>query len=425
MKIIYFLYDWLFLAAFIMYLPVYFFKKKISYAALKEKLGFFPACGSRRTIWIQVVSVGEVILIESFLKRLREVFDDPLVISTTTLTGNSLARQRYSNLARVIFFPLDVSWIMRKAISLIQPKLFIAVETELWPQCFRCLKQQGVPIVVINGRISDQAFRRYRRVRSLIKPPVSSCTFIGAQNQAYAERFSLLGARAESLVITGNLKFESINVDERKLAAVREKYHRILKPSNNLLLIAASTHAPEEEILIEWYRSMPQVLTDTVLLLAPRHPTRVPMIEKMIRAKGFLTQRLSVAVRGKLPERTVFILDTVGELLYLYGIADVCFVGGSLSGDGGHNILEPIYFLKPTVFGPSMENFTDIEEKVLKMKAGIKIKDPAELKRILQELLQDECLRAELRSRCLAVFEAGKNVLEHNIQLVLRSLRAL
>ncbi len=422
MSILFLIYDFIFALGFILYLPIYIWRKKITLAAFKEKLGLLKGLAIKDSIWIQVVSVGEANLIGNLIDRLQEVYDYPIVISTTTLTGNKIAKAKYSHLGEVIFFPLDISFILKKVLNLMKPKIFIAVETEIWPNLFRNLNEREIPIIIINGRISDKAFRQYRLIRPIIKKVINKCSYIGVQNKAYGERFVFLGAKKGKIIISGNMKFESIFVDQNKLLEIKKKYLPILKDKGEMLFVAASTHAPEEEIILDVYEELYKTLGSFKLLLAPRHPERTYYLEKIVRAKGFNPVVTSQILNSSKDEKNVYIVDGVGELFYLYSIADMCFVGGSFSEDGGHNILEPIYFLKPTIFGPHMENFRDIEEAVLEKGAGIKVRDKHDLNEVLLRLIKDEALRNNLKGKCLEVFKKEKRGLEKNLQIILKVL---
>ncbi|MCQ9205920.1 MAG: hypothetical protein NG737_06380 [Omnitrophica bacterium] len=423
MNTLYLIYDFVFILGFIIYLPVYILRRKITFRALKEKLGFITRVNNPEgVIWIQVVSVGETNLIGNLIRKLKEQSNLPLVISTTTLTGNKIARKNYSQFAKIIFFPFDVSFIVEKVIKIIKPKLFVAVETEIWPHLFRCLHKSGIPIIIINGRISKGAFSRYKLIRPLVKKVLSKCRYIGVQNEEYKQKFIFLGAENKKVILTGNMKFEGISVDKNILLKVQEKYSRSLKKQDKIILIAASTHSPEEEIILSVYKDIIKSVKNVVLFVAPRHPERVHLIEKIIQAEGFEPIRISQMNGYAYQTKHVLLVDTIGELLYLYDIADVCFVGGTLSNDGGHNILEPIYFSKPTVFGPSMDNFLDIQEVVLKKGAGIKVATKNELLQVLSMLVNDRSLRENLQNRCRDVFEDEKESLENNLQLIFKCL---
>lgn len=422
--ILYIVYDLVFLLGFMLYLPIYVWRRKISLLALKEKLGFIKKVNTQKAIWIQVVSVGEVILIENLLKRLKETYSLPIVISTTTLTGGLLARKKYSKFCKVIFFPLDISVIIKRVIRKIRPGIFIAVETELWPNVFRRLRRKNIPIVVINGRISDPAFKRYKAIKPLMGKILDKCSLIGVQNQAYKERFEFLGADPQRIQITGNMKFDSFSLDKDILRQVKDLYQPILKRNERLLLVAASTHYPEEDIFFDFYADILKQGPKISLLIAPRHPERTSKIEALAQQKGLNPIRLSkiTDLKHHYSSKDIFMVDSIGKLKYFYSICDICFVGGSLSGDGGHNILEPVYFLKPTVFGSSMSNFIDVEQKVLDQDAGIKVKDPQQLKETLNELINDKAMRQRLADACKSVFQDERVSLDKNMELITRCL---
>ncbi|MBU2102033.1 MAG: hypothetical protein KKF80_01415, partial [Candidatus Omnitrophica bacterium] len=317
--LLFFFYDCCFFLGLVAYLPFYFYRKKITFRALREKFGFITLTASRQQrIWIHVVSVGEAILIAPLVTRLRELYDNPIVISTTTLTGNKIARDKYSSFAQIIFFPFDFSFIVVRALRLIRPQLFIAVETEIWPNLFYRLKCRGIPIVIVNGRISDKAFRRYRLLGPIIEQVLKNCSYVGVQSHIYRERFLALGCPSEKITISGNLKFESIIPDQEKLSVIRKLYVPLLKPEGNLVVVAASTHHPEEEIVLEILRDTLDFGNPYTLVIAPRHTTRVPAIEESVRRFGFSPVRVSTPdtkIFGG-GGKSVYILDTLGELLY-------------------------------------------------------------------------------------------------------------
>ncbi|MFH1900724.1 MAG: glycosyltransferase N-terminal domain-containing protein [Candidatus Omnitrophota bacterium] len=445
MSIWFLIYDIIFLLGLISYLPICFWRKKINFSAIWEKLGFISACSGKESVWIQVVSVGEVNLVEGLISTLKDMFNYSIVISTTTLTGYRLAKKRYSSKAEVIFFPFDLSLVLERAIKAIKPKIFIAVETEIWPNLYCRLKRKNIPIIIINGRISHKAFKRYRVIRPILRRILNQCDYIGVQNQFYKEKFLFLGAKEEKIIVSGNMKFESISSDVPDLLEIKGRYLSLMKKEGSLLVIAASTHFPEEEIVLDIYKDLKEELKkDISLLIAPRHIERISGIEKMVASRGFDPVRISrieecfpknavYPIRDNSSKTTddyrrqpisnrVYLLDTIGKLLYFYDIADLCFVGGSLARCGGQNILEPIYFLKPTVFGPYMDNFGDIQEAVLTAGAGIQVENTQELKEIIARLINDRALRDNLRDKCRKVFEEERASYEKNIQIILRCL---
>jgi len=422
MSILFLVYDWLFIFGFFAYSLVGIFRKKINSLAFLQKLGFISPLKASNSIWIQVVSVGEANLIENLVNRLREAYNYPIVISTTTLTGNHIAKKKYSSFAKVIFFPVDVSVIIKKILRLIKPKIFIAVETEIWPNLFRFLSKNNIPLVIINGRISDKAFKRYRMIRPLMRKFLDKCCYIGVQNEFYKERFEYLGASKEKIVVSGNMKFDSFNINHPAIIEKKTKYANWVKRDGDLVFIAASTHHPEEELILDIYRDILRLNQKITLVLAPRHPERALSIERSTCDKGFVPVRISQMTEPPKKNIDIFIVDTVGELLSFYAISDICFVGGSLAPCGGHNILEPIYFLKPTIFGPYMDNFKDIEQAVLEKEAGIRVNDYIELKEVLLKLSKDASYRLKLSNQCLEVFEKEKRNLENNLQIIVKCL---
>ena len=422
MSILLVIYDFLFIFGFLIYSLVHIFRKKINISAFLQKLGFIGDIKINNSIWIQVVSVGEANLIENLVKRLKEIYDYPIVISTTTLTGNQIAKKKYSSFAKIIFFPIDVSFIVKKVLRIIRPKIFIAVETEIWPNLFRFLSQNNVPIVIINGRISDKAFKRYKKIRPLIGKFLAKCCYIGVQNEFYKKRFEYLGASKGKIVVSGNMKFDGLKVDHQAIIEKKISYTSWIKKENNLIFIAASTHHPEEELILDAYRDILRLGQKIKLIIAPRHPERVSSIEKVAYDKGFIPVRMSQIAIALKKNANVSIVDSIGELLSFYAFSDICFVGGSLTPCGGHNILEPIYFSKPTLFGPYMDNFKDIEQAVLEKEAGIRVNDSKQLKEILLKLSKNLSYRAELASRCLKVFEKEKINLKNNLEIISKCL---
>ncbi|MCM8831028.1 MAG: 3-deoxy-D-manno-octulosonic acid transferase [Candidatus Omnitrophica bacterium] len=419
MQVFFVVYDIVFFIGFLIYLPIYILKKKINLAALKEKIGFIKV-KEKNYIWIHAVSVGEVILIQPLIKRLNETFSYPILVTTTTLAGNKLAKQKFLTFAEVIFFPYDISFVIFRVLKIIRPKVFITVETELWPNLFYNLKRKKIPIIIINARISKKAFKRYKVFKPFIANTLKKCDYIGVQNQAYKEKFINLGYFEKKLIITGNLKFESVVVDNEKLTKFKQLYLPSIKVNKNkLLIIAASTHHPEERIIFDIYKDILNEFANINLLIAPRHIERVSQIETFILSSKFYPLRISKIKDFNFEQNNIiYILDVIGELLYFYSIADICFIGGSLIKFGGHNILEPIYFGKPTIFGPFMDNFKDIVDIVLEKEAGIMVKNEVELKDVLLQLIKNENLRLNFKNKCFEVFEKQKGTLEKNLKII-------
>ena len=436
------IYDIIFSALVLLYFPVYIARKRINLRAYLEKFSFIggPKDINESSIWIQAVSIGEVLAIRKLVTELRASrCCQRIVISTTTLTGYSVATRMYGTSAEVIFFPFDLSFALRRFIEKIKPLVFVAIETELWPNLFYQLKRKAVPIVILNGRISNKAYRQYKKFKFFTKKILSMCAYIGVQNDFYRARFLSLGAVSQRTALNDNIKFDSLDAEPSKIAAFHKLYSKYLKPVNSRLLIAASTHYPEERIIIDIYKDLVGTF-NLRILIAPRHPFRVKELAKEIISSGLQPVMISKlketyskfsleqdlknsGVVDESDKKVVFILDTVGELFYFYSLGDICFVGGSLVNYGGHNILEPMYFAKPTLFGPYMSNFLDIEETAIWHQAAIRVKDKQDLKNNIINLLNNGQLCRKLSKNCLRIFSQQYNILKNNVDVVLRFAR--
>lgn len=423
MKILFFIYDIIFTLGLFIYLPVYFLRKKINLFACGYKFGFIPHYTIiKKSIWIHTVSVGEANVAEGIIQYLKKCSSDPIIISTTTLTGYDVAQKKYGAFARIVFFPFDISFPIEVFINRVKPKIFIALESEIWPQLFYRLWRKKIPIIIVNGRISDRVFARYLKNKWFIGRIMALCDYVGVQNTNYKDRFIALGCSHERVKVTGNMKFERALPDENKLNEISNKYSGVLKNNNVLLFVAGSTHSPEEEYLLDAFQTLGLFQKNIRLLIAPRHIERIPALEKTILSRKLQSVKITDLNRGIDSSHVVFLLNTIGELIYFYSLADICFVGGSLIPHGGQNILEPIYFAKPTIFGPYMDNFREIESVVLEKNAGIKVHAVKELQKVMERVVNDNALRRELSTNCSKVFEYGQGSLKKNIDIILKFL---
>ncbi|PYM20826.1 MAG: 3-deoxy-D-manno-octulosonic acid transferase [Candidatus Rokuibacteriota bacterium] len=343
--------------------------------------------------WVHAVSVGESIAAAPLLEGLRRAYPAlPLVVSTVTETGARLVRERFTPLASHRYFPLDFPRVVQRAIDSIVPAFFVCMETELWPNTLRALAARGVPTMIANGRLSDRSFRRYRLVRGAMKRVLGDVTVFGMQSAEDARRVIALGAAPERVVVTGNLKSEPLPDP----AGAADLWHRLLGlAANQPVWIAGSTHRGEEEAVLEAHTRALLDRPNLALVLAPRHPERVGEVLGVLKSRGLAAVR-----RSDLPARrtpgAVIVLDTVGELAQLYGIADVVFVGGSLTPLGGHNMLEPALRGKPVLFGPHTHNFREAAGVLVDSGGGRVVRDANELGGELRRLLADADLRARL-----------------------------
>ncbi|HKP86324.1 MAG TPA: 3-deoxy-D-manno-octulosonic acid transferase [Blastocatellia bacterium] len=365
--------------AFLALLP-YFIYQAIRHgkyaSSFKQRLGRLPESvrsDGRRSVWVHAVSVGEFLAAKPLIEALRrELPDWRLVVSTTTLTGQRLAlAERHARFDAVFYFPFDWAFAARRSLDHIKPSLVIILETELWPNFLRECRRRAVLTVIANGRISPRSFARYRRVRRFIARALDNVSLLVMQSEADAERARSLGARGGSVRVCGNLKYDLVSASEisdLKSEAAEEIDDLFALSSSPHLIVAGSTAPGEERVLLAALDEARRRrgLTDTRLIIAPRHPERFNEVAGIIAQSGFTFARRSEAARFSGTEITdprrvdVILLDTIGELASLYRFAAVVFVGGSLVARGGHNIIEPAVYAKPIIVGPHTENFRQI-----------------------------------------------------------------
>ena len=364
-----------------------------------------PAGCEAPRIWLHAVSVGEVLQLQSVLKLLRRSRPDCcFVITTTTSTGYAVAREKFPT-DQVCYFPLDFSWSVRTAIRRIAPSAVILVELELWPNFIFESKRAGVPLVLINGRMSERSFRGYRRLRPLMGPLLDCFDRIAVQSETYKARLIELGARAEKVEITGSIKFDDVETNRNnQQTQLLQSAFGIAE--NEPVFIAGSTQSPEEEYALDAWLEARRRYPDLRLILVPRHQERFEEVAKIIEARGLPLLRRSLLARGPAtntadcqqrpakaatnPEASippVLLLDTLGELSACWGLADIAFVGGSLTDRGGQNMIEPAAYGAAVLFGPNTQNFRDVVELLLSSAAARVVHDQTEMTATLVEFL--------------------------------------
>ncbi|HEX5732877.1 MAG TPA: 3-deoxy-D-manno-octulosonic acid transferase [Blastocatellia bacterium] len=339
--------------------------------SLKDRLGAPPESArgaGRSTIWVHAVSVGEFNAARPLIASLKQKMPGRrVVVSTTTLTGQQLARADFPALLDAVFyFPFDWAFIARRVIKHVSPDVVIILETELWPNFLRQCRKLSVATVIANGRISPRSFARYRRVRSFIKQVINDASLLVMQSEADRARALELGADPSRVRVCGNLKYDIAGVGDQGSGVRNNSLHDELDnqfalSSSPRLIVAGSTAPGEEKILLDTLKQVRAQtgLEDARLLIAPRHPERFNEVAGLISQSGFrLARRSQASIKGDQPE--VILLDTIGELAAVYRFAAVVFVGGSLVPRGGHNIIEPALYAKPIIVGPHTENFRQI-----------------------------------------------------------------
>jgi 3-deoxy-D-manno-octulosonic-acid transferase len=380
---------------------------------LLERLGRVPSrlhksplAGSRPVIWLHAVSVGEVLAVSRLVKTLDASLPGySIVVSTTTRTGQALASERFGA-ERVFYCPLDLLWAVRAYLNALQPRLLILAETEFWPNLLRGCFRRGIPVAVVNARISDRSWPRYRRLRWLWRPFLRQISRVLAQSQTDAERLKTIGCQPERVSVAGNLKFD--------VSAAREaEATRLLKmlSASLRLVVAGSTLEGEEAALVEAWPRLLAADPQLVLLLAPRHPERFPAVAALLGKSGANWVRRSdwksktAASLQPLQAGQIVLLDTIGELASVYSLASVAFVGGSLIPAGGHNPLEPAQFGVPIVMGPHTFNFRAITEDLLAHQA-LRIASSESLSATLIDLLQNPAVAKTMGERARQVFSS-------------------
>jgi 3-deoxy-D-manno-octulosonic-acid transferase len=413
---IYLIYDLIFLIVGFFYLPYYFLKKR----SIKEFLKRFILPKKNyleKTIWIHAVSVGEVMTARPLVNELKKIYPQKkIVITTITSTGKKIAQSILPK-EDTYYLPLDLSFLMRSFIKRINPSLLILLETELWPNLILCTKQKNIPIVLVNGRISIISFKGYRLVKFLLKPLLKRIDLFLVQTKLDKERFLNLGLDKEKIKITGNMKFDIKDYADLKFDYSEYRKKLGLTPQDKLL-VAGSTHPPEEKMIIAVYVKLKKRFPFLNLLIAPRHPQRVIEIEKLAKEFGFNPVRISQISSILNPYYSLLILDTIGQLMNYYAIADIVFVGGSLVKIGGHNILEPALFKKPIIFGPYMFNFKDISEEFIKEDASLMVRSLDELYQRIEEILKDPKRGILLGERAYNLIQKNRGITEINLKWI-------
>ena len=398
------------------------YKKYIG--SLRQRLGFLPISfniDGEESIWIHAVSVGEVLTARALAADLKARYPRlRLFVSTTTISGQEVARRSLSNVDAIFYFPFDWTFIVKRTLNLVRPRLFIMMETEIWPNLLRLCRKRGVKTAVINGRISPRSYPRYRMVRPFFRRVLADVDRFCMQSDESARRLIALGGDAARVTVTGSLKFDSLELPQAAAhGRPRERVLRFFRLSpSRTVVVAGSTKKGEEAAVLRAFRRIKSTLPGALLVLAPRAPERFGEVERLARESGFVTVRRSELPIDAEPRADVVVLDTVGELAQLYQVATAVFVGGSLVDHGGHNILEPAIFGKPIVFGPHMQNFKEIGDAFLANDAAIQVQSERELDDVLLTLVSDPVRRAGLGAAARALVEANRGAKSKTLAVI-------
>ena len=381
----------------------------------RERLGFVDAIPVNNCIWLHAVSVGELIAAKPLIASLQARYPQlTLVITNMTASGSGLAAQLAGDKLRYYYVPYDLPGAVNRFLNRIQPRLAIIMETELWPNLLHYTAKRKIPILLANARLSGKSAQGYRRISLLVKPMLQQISVIAAQTAEDAKRFIALGADPGRTLVWGNMKF-----DVKVPVPLIEKGHALRASwgARRPTVIAASTHALEEEKILQAFAELRQSWPTCLLILVPRHPDRFDEVAALCQKWGFSMVRRSQSQPCN-PEIQIFLGDSLGELFLYYAAADVAFVGGSLVAVGGHNLLEPAALGLPIVTGPALFNFTEIYNLLQQAEAVVCVKNVQELVAAWSTLLGNETVCHQMGQRAQGVVETNRGALERHLDYV-------
>ncbi|MGZ3594112.1 MAG: 3-deoxy-D-manno-octulosonic acid transferase [Syntrophales bacterium] len=395
----YFFYNILLVMAALLALPYYAIKMTLTgkytksmgpkFGLIKPSL-FAEMKGSPR-IWIHAVSVGEVTAAEPIVASLRTHFPEAcIVLSTSTETGQDMARRIVTGATSFIYYPLDIPFVVKKVIPKVKPDVFIMTETELWPNFIRVCKEQGAKVIMVNGRISQRSYQRYALTKFFWKDVVNLIDDTGVISAIDADRLMAIGMAPARVHVMGNAKYDGLAA--KATPPVREEMQRRLNlTETDRVFVAGSTHDSEEKIVLRVYRRLLERYPDFKLIIIPRHPERGHAVLSLVKEAGFEDYITMTEIEGgkHLTGERIIVVDVIGELFKVYALASVVFCGGSLVPKGGQNILEPAAWGKIIFYGPSMEDFRDEKDLLEKAGAGITVKSGDELLAGILTLMSD------------------------------------
>jgi len=363
-------------------------------------------------IWVHAVSVGESIAAAPMIRALLARYPQlPITITCMTPTGSERIQSMFANEPRIqhCYLPYDFPWAAGRFLDHIQPRVGVIMETELWPNHIHQCAMRGIPTVLANARLSERSALGYGKFARLTRPMLAEMSLIAVQTETEAQRFRDLGARPECVTVTGSIKFD-MTIDPQLLARAAQQ-RADWQTTGRPVWIAASTHAGEDEVVLAAHRQVLKKHSEALLILVPRHPERFNSVFELSRQQGFASVRRSTA-EPVTRETSVLVGDTMGELLFLYALADIAFVGGSLVPNGGHNLLEPAALDKPVLSGPHLFNFLEIAAMLRSAGALEEVSDAAGLAAVVQRLIEGPEQAQAMADAGLAVMKANQGALQ-------------
>lgn len=374
-------------------------------------------------IWVHAVSVGESIAAAPMIRALLQRYPQlPITVTCMTPTGSERIQALFANEPRIqhCYLPYDLPCAAARFLDRVQPQLAVIMETELWPNHIHQCAKRGIPVALANGRLSERSARGYGRFRKLTAPMLAEMSFFAIQTEAEAQRFRDLGARPETVEVTGSIKFD-LTIDPallQRAAELRGQWQALERP----VWIAASTHEGEDEVVLDAHRRLLANHPDALLILVPRHPERFNSVFELCQREGFSTVRRSTGTDVD-AQTSVLLGDTMGELLFLYALADSAFVGGSLVANGGHNLLEPAALAKPVLSGPHLFNFLDIAAQLREAGALAEVEDAEGLAVEVQRLFELPRDAQRMADAGLAVMRRNQGALQRLLDGLARLIK--
>ncbi|EFR41368.1 tetraacyldisaccharide 4'-kinase [Selenomonas sp. oral taxon 137 str. F0430] len=395
---------------------------------IKQSFGFYPQetiekVAGKNAIWVHAASVGEIVATSPLVREFRKVFpDSPILVSVVTTGGYEMAHRIIKDADAIIYFPLDLPFLASRVVGRIRPRVFLPVETELWPNFLKKAKQLDVPVMMVNGRISDRSVKQYKYLFGMLREMIGTVKCFAMQSSIDADYIMRLGAPRELVTVTGNTKFDqaytSVSAEER--AALIEE---LGLSGASRIMIAGSTHRGEEELVLAAFKAVREKDPGVRLIIAPREVLRTLEVEHLCRKAGFtVTTRKELQKGDAARGEDIVILDTVGELGRVYGLGDVIYIGGSLIPHGGHNILEPAAHGKAIIVGNQMFNFKDIHALFRNRNAVVTVASGEELTRETLRLFGDAAERARLEAETLAIINENKGASEKSARILVEML---
>ncbi|MFI8579163.1 lipid IV(A) 3-deoxy-D-manno-octulosonic acid transferase [Ectopseudomonas khazarica] len=386
-------------------------RKAPAYARrIKERFSFALPPLKPGGIWVHAVSVGESIAAAPMIRALQARYPElPITVTCMTPTGSERIQALFGDSVQHCYLPYDLPWAAARFLDRVRPRLAVVMETELWPNHIHQCAGRGIPVALANARLSERSARGYARFGKLTAPMLAELSLIAVQTQAEAQRFLDLGARPDCVEVTGSIKFD-LKIDAELLqraAELRRQWQAEQRP----VWIAASTHAGEDEIVLAAHRQLLETRPNALLILVPRHPERFNSVHELCLSDGLTTRRRATGEAVQTGDQ-VLLGDTMGELLFLYALADIAFVGGSLVANGGHNLLEPAALGKPVLSGPHLFNFLEIAAQLRAAGALSEVADAAQLAERTATLLDTPAEAQRMSAAGLAVLKANQGALE-------------